>query len=189
SAAVPIPTLVWSLAMWHNHKRYLTILACLPALVLGFAFGAKDKSHADEGGPPPLHKVVWPAKNPVWTFYWVAPPDSSSPHGAGSGLELRHVFYKGKRVFWQAGVPVINVLYDKATTYGDWLTEYAGFQVNNILGPHYAEPTTPPVTTCANPGAADPGTFKGIALEKHADRLIFTTELEAGWYRYIQKWT
>src|SRR5262249_55252728 len=38
-------------------------------------------------------------------------------------------------------------------------------------------------------GAADPGTFKGIALEKHADRLIFTTELEAGWYRYIQKWT
>jgi hypothetical protein len=122
-------------------------------------------------------------------LYWVAPPDSTSPHGAGSGLELRHVFYKGKRVFWQAHVPVINVLYDMGTTYRDWLTEYAGFDVNNILGPHYAEPTKPPVTTCANPGAPDPGKFEGVALEKHPDRLVLTTELQAGWYRYIQKWT
>jgi len=106
-----------------------------------------------------------------------------------SGIELRHVFYKGKRGFWQANVPVVNVRYDAGTTYRDWLNIYAPFQVNNIKGPEYAEPTTTPVTMCDHPGTADKGNFNGVALERKADRLILTTEVMAGWYRYIQKWT
>src|SRR5262245_58613658 len=181
-----------------NLKNKLPVLlAIVPVVVVAFAFEPQKKSQADEpatGVPPTWHHVVWPAKNPVWNFYWVAPPDSTSPHGRHSGLELRHVFYKGKRVFWQAHVPVINVLYDKpdpagVQSYRDWLHEYAGFKVDNILGPNYAEPKNPPVTTCAGPGQADQGTFQGVAMEKHADRIILTTELQAGWYRYIQSWT
>jgi hypothetical protein len=43
------------------------------------------------------NKIDWPAGNPVWSMCWVAPNNSSGI--SGSGLELRHVFYKGKRVF------------------------------------------------------------------------------------------
>jgi hypothetical protein len=174
------------------------LLAIVPIVVMAFAIEPAKESGADEaptgGAPATWHHVVWPAKNPVWNFYWVAPTDSTSPHGRGSGLELRHVFYKGKRVFWQASVPIVNVLYDKpdpsgVQSYRDWINKYAGFKVDNILGPNYAEPKNPPVTTCAAPGHADQGAFQGVALERHDSWIRLTTEVVAGWYRYIQSWT
>ena len=135
--------------------------------------------------------IVWPNANPVWDFCWISPPDSSGPDG--SGLELRHVFYKGKRVFWRANMPVLNVLYDQPSgfcgpTYRDWMTDLAPFKADNIILPGYAEPTSTPVTTCDTPGS-DPGTFSGVAVEKLGDRVVLTTQTEAGWYRYIQKIT
>jgi len=141
----------------------------------------------------PPNKIEWPASNPVWTMCWVAPPNSSGI--SGSGLELRHVFYKNKRVFWQAHVPVLNVKYDpnsdfcggSTLSYRDWKNQEQAFEANNVLQPGYAEPTTPPKTVCDHPGT-DAGTFSGIAVEKLSDKLILTTQMSAGWYRYIQKW-
>ncbi|HKR63805.1 MAG TPA: hypothetical protein VJZ00_08740 [Thermoanaerobaculia bacterium] len=135
--------------------------------------------------------ITWPNANPVWDLCWVSPPDSSGPDG--SGLEIRHAFYKGHRVFWRANVPVLNVLYDQPSgpcgpTYRDWMTALAPFQANNIISPGYAEPTSTPVTTCDTPGS-DPGSFQGVAVERLADRLVLTTQTNAGWYRYVQKWT
>jgi hypothetical protein len=91
-------------------------------------------------------------------------------------------------------------------TYRDWLTQYAPFKANNVLiapvvdakKPNntktkvagYAEPTEPVETLCdihPNPGV-DVGDFYGVAVEKRSDRLILTTALESGWYRYTQKW-
>jgi hypothetical protein len=135
-----------------------------------------------------IHQVSWPGVNPVWTFCWVPPNVSSGPDG--SGIELRHVFYKGHRVFWKANMPVLNVLYDgnACGPYRDWFNELSVFDANNVISPGYAEPTSPPKTTCDAPGT-DPGTFTGVALEKLADRLILTSVASAGWYRYIEKWT
>ena len=121
--------------------------------------------------------VVWPAQNPVWDFCWVPPDQSSGPDG--SGIELRHVFYRGKRVFWRANMPVLNVLYDPngcGPTYRDWMNDLAGFDnVGNV-------------TTCETPGS-DPGSFFGVDVDLLADRVVLTTQTQAGWYRYVQKIT
>jgi Cu2+-containing amine oxidase len=90
-------------------------------------------------------------------------------------------------------VPVLNVIYDPSPTacgptFRDWLNELIPFQANNVVSPGYAEPTVPPVTVCDNPGA-DVGTFQGVAVEKLSDKLIFTSQMQAGWYRYIMKVT
>ena len=134
------------------------------------------------------HLINWPAANPVWSLCWV-PPDQSSGI-SGSGLELRHVFYKAHRVFWQAHLPVLNVLYDgnACGPYRDWQNSLMQFEADNVLQPGYAEPTVPPRTVLDHPGS-DAGTFEGVAVEKRVDRLILTTQMQAGWYRYIQKWT
>jgi hypothetical protein len=166
-----------------RHRRFSYLAICL-----ALAFLCTLPAQA-QCAPP--NKIEWPAGNPVWTICWVAPPNSSGI--SGSGLELRHVFYKNKRVFWQAHVPVLNVQYDPGgcggpfLSYRDWQNQEQAFEANNVLQPGYAEPTTPPKTVCDHPGS-DAGTFSGVAVEKLADRLILTTQMSAGWYRYIQKW-
>ena len=140
----------------------------------------------------PPHLVEWPAGNPVWRLCWLPPDASSGPDG--SGLELSHVFYKGRRVFWRLNMPVLNVLYDSATagfcgpTYRDWLNELQAFQADNVVQPGYAEPPKPPRTVCDTPGA-DVGSFRGVAVEKLPDRLVLTSQTRAGWYRYINRMT
>src|SRR5262249_22692761 len=100
-----------------NWRQRLLLLAGIAGVVAGMGFwprGEPTQARSPLGGPAAQHHVQWPsAKNPIWSFYWVAPPDSTNPHGSYSGLELRHVFYKGKRVFWQANTPVVNVHYDR----------------------------------------------------------------------------
>jgi hypothetical protein len=155
-------------------------------IVLSFALiAAATAARAQCTG---VHQISWPAVNPVWTFCWVPPDLSSGPDG--SGIEIRHAFYKGKRVFWKANMPVLNVLYDgnACGPYRDWFNELSVFDANNVISPGYAEPTVPPKTTCDAPGT-DPGTFTGVAVEKRSDRVILTSVARAGWYRYIQKWT
>jgi len=137
--------------------------------------------------PPNL--VEWPTGNPVWRFCWVSPSSSSGPDG--SGIEIYQVHYRGKLVLWRASMPVLNVLYDRSDgcgpTYRDWLNSIRAFEANNVVSPGYAEPTTPPRTVCDHPGT-DAGSFEGVAVEKLSDRVILTSQMQAGWYRYIQKW-
>ena len=42
------------------------------------------------------HHIDWPAGHPVWSLCWISPDSSSGIDG--SGLELRDVFFKGRRV-------------------------------------------------------------------------------------------
>lgn len=141
------------------------------------------------------YKINWPTINPVWSICWTPPSNSSGING--SGLELTYVFYKGKKVFERAHLPVLNVTYDNLPgacgggpdrSYRDWQDEEVRFEANNVIQAGYAEPTLPPKTVCNLPGA-DIGSFTGVAAEKKADRLILTTQLQAGWYRYTMKWT
>jgi len=168
------------------------IICSLGAVILAFLFAPAVSAQAVPGYCNPPNKINWPDANPVWSLCWVSPANSSGI--SGSGLELRHVFYKGKRVFWQAHIPVVNVKYDPGgcgganLSYRDWTNSLMPFDANNVISPGYAEPTSPPTTVCDHPGT-DSGSFSGVAVEKRTDRLILTTQMSAGWYRYIQKWT
>jgi hypothetical protein len=55
----------------------------------------------------------------------------------------------------------------------------------------FVEAVDAPVTVCDAPNGADIplSSFRGIAIEKLADRLILTSQLAAGWYRYLVKYT
>lgn len=173
-------------------SKHLILAAALTLTIVGFCSALNPAyAQAVPGYCAPPYKINWPAANPVWSLCWTPPPASSGVDG--SGLELTHVFYKGRRVFWQAHVPVLNVIYDQPSdgcgpTYRDWQRDLQPFDANNVISSDYAEPTVTPKTVCDHPGS-DAGTFAGVAAEKKADRLILTTQMSAGWYRYIMKWT
>ena len=138
------------------------------------------------------HTIRWPEANPVWQLCWTSPVDSTGIDG--SGLEVTNVLYNGKLVLARGHIPVVNVKYDPGgcgdadLSYRDWNKELVRFEANNVIRPGYAEPTIPPRTACDTPGA-DVGAFLGVAVEKLPDRLVLTTQVQAGWYRYIYSWS
>ena len=135
--------------------------------------------------------VSWPDSKPVWSMCFIPPNLSSGPDG--SGLELHDVQYKGQEVLYKANIPVLNVLYlpggcgGTYLSFRDWASELWPFQADNVVSPGIAEPSTPPLTVCDHPGS-DSGSFSGVAIQKGTDSLTLTTQMAAGWYRYIQKW-
>ena len=136
------------------------------------------------------HLLSWPDTDPIWELCWVRPSQSSGHFG--SGLEIHDVSYQGQRVLKRAHSPILNVEYDPGgcACFRDWTDEEATFIADNEIVPGYAEPTSPPLTTCDVGGSGgDVGTFTGVAVEKNLDEVILTSHMSAGWYRYTQKWT
>ncbi|MFZ1220989.1 MAG: hypothetical protein WAO00_16970 [Chthoniobacterales bacterium] len=140
---------------------------------------------------PYVFSTDWPSSDAIWTLGWATPDQSVGVDG--SGLQLTSVRYKGKQVLQMAHLPVLNVLYelggcgDTYLSHRDWQTGLRTFEATNIVSPCHAEATAAPQTVCDHPGV-DAGSFAGVAVERKADQLILTTEMQAGWYRYIQKW-
>ena len=68
----------------------------------------------------------------LWRFVAVRPAASSGTNG--SGIELRHVDYKGKRVLYRAHVPILNVKYnaDACGPYRDWQYQEGMIQSQGI---------------------------------------------------------
>jgi hypothetical protein len=147
--------------------------------------------------------MSWPATAPVWQFCWRRMKDSQ-PQPLGAGIELLDVFYNGHRVFDHAHIPILNVEYGPGGCgcFRDWLDEEVRFEaVGAPCAEGYCEVIEPARTVCdcaptdtcdANPTNAcnvDLGSFTGVSAEKDADRLIMTSQAEAGWYRYTQVWT
>jgi hypothetical protein len=170
--------------------RRAIICTLRPALLaLLVASGAAHAQPTQQDCAPP-YRIDWPAADPVWSLCWISPDSSSGIDG--SGLELRDVFYKGQRILRRAGLPLLNVNYDPGGcgSYRDWQSGPMDFETDGILGPpgsRYAEPTKPPRTMCDDAGQGG-GNFQGVAAEKNADRLVLTTHLQSGPYRYTQKW-
>lgn len=150
----------------------------------------------------PARLVQWPsAAQPVWAMCLYTPVQSSGTNG--SGIEIRDAYYNGHQVFKRAHAPILNVKYDpggSCNCFRDWSDEEAKFEIRdaggnivNIAGTgQYFETSAPPRTVCdVGPTSTDipPTTgFRGVAAEKLSDRLILTTQLAAGWYRYQMKW-
>lgn len=138
-------------------------------------------------GVPGQMWISWPAANPVWKFLAIRPSASSGTRA--SGLELRYVDFKGKRLLYQAHVPILNVLYDNNACgpYRDWIYEEHCFQCDGIdVSPGFRWSKTPPKTLCEVD--SDDGNFTGVAIHDYGEELQLVTVMEAGWYRYIMEW-
>ncbi len=135
--------------------------------------------------------IVWPsAENPVWQMD--AFPPSQSTGADGSGLEIRSVRYNGRLVMGRGHVPILNVKYDtdQCGCYRDWSWQEVEFEADGEQSTCLAESTAGTVRTICDVGGqgGDIGSFTGVAVERTGDRLILTTQMQAGWYRYDMTW-
>jgi len=126
----------------------------------------------------------------LWDMLVLRPSISSGTNA--SGIELRDVKYKGHSVLKRAHVPILNVQYVDGVCgpYRDWQYQEGMFQATgtDIAGaPGFRDCGTTPATTELETGN-DVGNFRGVALYREGDEVVLVTELEAGWYRYVNEW-
>jgi hypothetical protein len=170
--------------------------------VVRFDQGAPADSLADAGGcglPDALQPVVTGKAGSVrvtvtqggkvlWRFTAVRPAASSGTNG--SGVELRFVDYKGKRVLYRAHVPILNVKYDgnKCGPYRDWQNSEGMIDATGTdVGSTGFRVCTSPAKTILDTGV-DAGNFGGVAIYVQGQEVVLVSEMEAGWYRYVSEW-
>lgn len=165
----------------------------------------RDTAHAaDVCGPPPsgdcgegggtqrVNVQVWQGNTLLWSFVAVRPSASSGTNG--SGIELQHVYYRGKQVLYRAHVPILNIEYYGAgqeagcgPTYRDWQNSETCFQANGVdVVPGFRLCSTPAKTILDTD--SDDGNFRGVAIYVQGREVVLVSELQAGWYRYISEW-
>jgi hypothetical protein len=123
----------------------------------------------------------------IWKFLVIRPAASSGTKG--SGIELKFVDYKKKRVLYQAHVPILNIRYDNDACgpYRDWQYSEGAFNANGT-------DVAPGIRLCNSPATTildtdnDTGNFKGVAIYVQGQEVVLVSEMEAGWYRYISEW-
>jgi hypothetical protein len=123
----------------------------------------------------------------LWKFLAVRPAASSGTNG--SGVELRFVDYRGKRVLYRAHVPILNVKYDgdACGPYRDWQNQEGMIEANGIdVAPGFRLCSTP-ATTILDTGS-DAGNFLGTAIYVEGQEVVLVNEMQAGWYRYVSMW-
>lgn len=123
----------------------------------------------------------------LWKFLLVRPAASSGTNG--SGVELRFVDYRGKRVLYRAHVPILNVKYDgdACGPYRDWQNQEGMIQATgaDVLPGFRLCPT--PAQTILDTGS-DTGNFLGTAIYVQGQEVVIVSEMQAGWYRYVSQW-
>lgn len=123
----------------------------------------------------------------LWRFLVVRPAASSGTNG--SGVELRYVDYRGKRVLYRGHVPILNVKYTTGPCgpYRDWQNEEGMIKaVGTDVAPGFRLCSSP-ATTILDTGS-DIGNFLGVAIYVKGLEVIIVSEMEASWYRYISEW-
>jgi hypothetical protein len=130
---------------------------------------------------------VWQGDTRLWRFLARRPAGSSGTNG--SGIELRYVDYRDKRVLWRAHLPLLNVKYDgdACGPYLDWQNEESPFQADGVdLVPGFRLCNTPAKSILES--GSDNGNFTGVAVFVDGQEVVLLSEMEAGWYRYISSW-
>ena len=123
----------------------------------------------------------------LWRFLAIRPAASSGTNG--SGVELRFVDYKGKRVLYRAHVPILNVKYegDACGPYRDWQNQEGMIQADG-------QDVLPGFRLCSSPAktildtGSDSGNFLGVGVYVQGQEVVLVSEMQAGWYRYISEW-
>jgi hypothetical protein len=123
----------------------------------------------------------------LWRFLAVRPAASSGTNG--SGVELRYVDYRGKRVLYRAHVPILNVKYenDVCGPYRDWQYEEGMIQATGADVGSGFRLCPFPAQTILDTGS-DAGNFLGVGIYVQGQEVVLVSEMEAGWYRYVSEW-
>jgi hypothetical protein len=123
----------------------------------------------------------------LWRFLAVRPAASSGTNG--SGIELRYVDYRGKRVLYRGHVPILNVKYEgnACGPYRDWQYQEGMIQATGTdVAPGFRLCPTPAKTIIDT--GSDTGNFLGVGIYVRGSEVVFVSEMEAGWYRYVSEW-
>jgi hypothetical protein len=140
-----------------------------------------------KGVPGQVWITVVRGNTVLWRFLAVRP--SASSGNWGSGVELRHVSYRGRSVLYQAHVPILNVLYDANACgpYRDWQYQEGMLQATGTtVAPGFILCPTPAQTILDT--GSDLGNFLGVAIYVDGPEVVLVSEMQAGWYRYISEW-
>lgn len=146
-----------------------------------------QQATANKGDAGQVWITVTQGNTVLWKFLAVRPAASSGTRS--SGVELRYVDYRGKRVLYRAHVPILNVRYDNDACgpYRDWQYEEGMIQANGIdVAPGFRL-CNAPATTILDTGS-DAGNFLGVAIYVQGQEVVLVSEMEAAWYRYISEW-
>jgi Copper amine oxidase, enzyme domain len=123
----------------------------------------------------------------VWKFLAVRPAASSGTNG--SGIELKYLDYRGKRVLFRAHVPILNVTYNgnACGPYRDWQNQEGMIQANGTdVAPGFRLCTSPAATILTT--GSDIGSYLGVGIYVQGQEVVLVSEMQAGWYRYVSEW-
>ena len=122
----------------------------------------------------------------LWRFQAVRPTASSGTNG--SGIELRYVDYRGKRLLYRAHVPILNVAYQGMHAALPRLAVAGGMidAPGADVGPGFRL-CPAPAKTILDTGL-DAGNFLGTAIYVAGQEVVLVCEMQAGWYRYVSEW-
>jgi hypothetical protein len=146
-----------------------------------------QQATANKGDAGQVWITVSQGNTVLWKFLAVRPAASSGTRS--SGVELRYVDYRGKRVLYRAHVPILNVRYDSDACgpYRDWQYEEGMIHANGVdVAPGFRL-CNAPATTILDTGS-DAGNFLGVAIYVQGQEVVLVSEMEAAWYRYISEW-
>ena len=146
-----------------------------------------NQSTVNKGTPGQAWVTISQGGTTLWRFLVVRPAASSGTNG--SGVELRFVDYRGKRVLYRAHVPILNVKYkgDACGPYRDWQWQEGKLQATGAdVAPGFRLCPSP-ATTILDTGS-DVGNFLGVAIYVQGKEVVLVSEMEAGWYRYVSQW-
>jgi len=142
--------------------------------------------------PPPclggLESVTWNG----WQFDFVRPclTQATTAGGRGGGIEIQNATYNGRLVFFKAHLPILNVKYqgDLCGPFRDWQFQESRYEcVGDVVSAGRCNGVA--VTNCNNPPGGDVGTFCGVTVdESDPNKLVLTSLIQAGWYRYQLEW-
>jgi hypothetical protein len=124
----------------------------------------------------------------LWEMLIIRPSASSGTRS--SAIEIQNVKYKGRTVMKRGHVPILNVQYvaGQCGPYRDWQYQEGMFQATGTdVAPGIRDCGTTVATTEVDTGT-DSGNFKGVAIYREGSEVVLLTEMEAGWYRYIDEW-
>ena len=177
-------------------RRYLLSAAlALPLLLLPAVAQVEVTSINCTNAAETSGHVRWPQTDPVWEFDIVRPEATETGlTPRGTGLEIRDVHYRGRKVMERGNVPVINVEYDPGgcSCFRDWEDNEVNFVADGALpgaSSCIALATAGTVmSTCDTGTGGTPGSFRGVSFEDYGSELVITSHMSAGWYRYRMKW-
>ena len=169
------------------------IIRDVPGVVQTFSgsCGPTPASCGQSGNTGQAWITVKRGSTTLWRFLAIRPAASSGTNG--SGIELRYVDYRGKRVLYQAHVPILNILYDPSgpggcgPTYRDWQNGETCFQADGVDVATGFRLCAAPAQTILDSGV-DGGNFRGVAIYVQGEEVVLVSQMQAGWYRYITEW-